>query len=77
MADLMEQRFGFEAGDPSVVMIGDQPGTDGRLAQRLGLSFALVDSGVTRPNASAGNVPIGLRAPDFEHLVAQVLGSEG
>lgn len=75
MADLMEQRFGFGAGDPSVVMVGDQPGTDGRLAQRLGLPFALVDSGVTRPDASAGDVPVALRAQDFEHLVAQVLAS--
>jgi glycerol-1-phosphatase len=73
MATLMRERFGFEAGDRSVVMVGDQFGTDGRLAERLGLPFALVDSGVTRPGSAAEGVAVARRAPDFERLVAEVL----
>ena len=69
MASLMESRFGFAAGDASVVMIGDQPGTDGRLAQRLGIPFGLVDSGVTPPGAEGFDVPVAMRAADFVTLV--------
>ena len=69
MARLMQERFGFEDGDPSVVMIGDQPRTDGRLAQRLGVSFGLVDSGVTPPGSEGFDVRVGLRAADFVSLV--------
>ena len=58
MAALMRQRFGFEAGDRSVVMVGDQPRTDGRLAQRLGIAFGLVDSGVTRPAPRRFDTPV-------------------
>jgi 4-nitrophenyl phosphatase len=77
MATMMERRFGFTAGDPSVAMIGDQPGTDGRLAERLGIPFALVDSGVTPPGRTAGDVPVALRAPDFVTLVRNCLTGDG
>jgi ribonucleotide monophosphatase NagD (HAD superfamily) len=73
MVALVQERFGFKAGDRSVAMVGDQPGTDGRLAQRLGLAFGLVDSGVTQPGTATGDVPVAQRAPDFEHLVAEAL----
>jgi len=73
MAALLRERFGFEDGDATVVMVGDQPGTDGRLAERLDIPFCLVDSGVTRPGTAAGGVPLAARAPDFGHLVASVL----
>ena len=69
MAHLMQERFGFAQDDPSVVMIGDQPRTDGRLAQLLGIPFGLVDSGVTPAGTLSFDVPIGLRAPDFVSLV--------
>ena len=76
MARLMQERFGFADGDPSVVMIGDQPRTDGRLAERLGIPFGLVDSGVTPADAHTFEVPIGLRATDFVSLVRCCLESE-
>ena len=44
-------------GDPSVVMVGDQPRTDGRLAERLGIPFGLVDSGVTPAGTTSFDVP--------------------
>ena len=37
------------AGDGPHVMVGDRPSTDGRFARALGARFALVLSGVTRP----------------------------
>jgi HAD superfamily hydrolase (TIGR01450 family) len=74
MASLMQSRFGFAAGDASVVMIGDQPGTDGRLAQRLGIPFGLVDSGVTAAGSDRFDVPVGIRATDFASLVDTCLG---
>jgi HAD superfamily hydrolase (TIGR01450 family) len=73
MASLMRTAFGFEDGDPSVVVIGDQPGTDGRLAERLTVPFGLVDSGVTPATAGGFDVPIALRFPDFGTLVRSVL----
>jgi glycerol 3-phosphatase-2 len=73
MATLMQERFGFTDGDPSVVMVGDQPRTDGRLAERLGIAFGLVDSGVTPPGAGGFDVPVALRAPDFVSLVRSCL----
>jgi HAD superfamily hydrolase (TIGR01450 family) len=73
MATLMQERFGFTDGDPSVVMIGDQPGTDGRLAERLGIAFGLVDSGVTPAGARGFDVPVARRALDFVSLVRACL----
>lgn len=73
MAALMRERFGFERGDRTVVLVGDQPGTDGRLAQRLEIPFVLVDSGVTRPGSAVDGVPVARRAADFGRLVDDVL----
>ena len=36
-------------GDGPHVMVGDRPSTDGRFARNLGARFALVLSGVTKP----------------------------
>ena len=58
-------------GTGPVVMVGDQPRTDGRLAARLGIPFALVDSGVTPAGADGlarCRWPCG--PPDFVALVA-------
>ena len=44
-------------------MIGDQPGTDGRLAERLGIPFGLVDSGVTPAGRDGFDVPVGHPVP--------------
>ncbi len=73
MAALMRSAFGFEVGDRSVVMIGDQPGTDGRLAERLGIPFGLVDSGVTPAGADGFDTPVAIRSTDLVTLVGEVL----
>jgi HAD superfamily hydrolase (TIGR01450 family) len=73
MADLMAERFGFRPGDDSVVVVGDQPGTDGALAVRLSVPFGLVDSGVTPAGAHDFDQPVAVRAPDFVTLVKRSL----
>jgi HAD superfamily hydrolase (TIGR01450 family) len=73
MAALMREAFGFATGDRSVVMVGDQPLTDGKLAQRLEIAFGLVDSGVTPAGASHFDTPVAVRAPDFVTLVRESL----
>jgi ribonucleotide monophosphatase NagD (HAD superfamily) len=72
MASYIRDTFGFDDGDPSVVMIGDQPRTDGRLAEALRIPFGLVDSGVT-PAGAATEVPVSLRFPDLASLVERCL----
>jgi 4-nitrophenyl phosphatase len=74
MVRLMSATFGFEPGDRSVVMVGDQPRTDGKLAERLGIPFALVDSGVTPAGAREFEVPVDFRSPDFVTMVHTVFG---
>jgi 4-nitrophenyl phosphatase len=69
MAALMRSAFGFPTGDPSVVIVGDQPATDGRLAQRLGVAFGLVDSGVTPASTRNFDVAVTGRFPDLVSLV--------
>lgn len=73
MASLMKDKFGFDDGATSVVMIGDQPRTDGRLAQRLRIPFGLVDSGVTPAGTDVTEVPVSLRYPDLASLVESCL----
>ena len=57
------------------VMVGDQPGTDGVLAERLGIPFVLVDSGVTAPGTPVDACPVALRAADFVSVVGLALRS--
>jgi HAD superfamily hydrolase (TIGR01450 family) len=76
MAALLRDRFGFTHGDEGVVMVGDQPLTDGRLAERLGIPFGMVDSGVTAPGADGQGVPMAVRAPDLVSLVRSCLTDE-
>ena len=73
MAALMQDRFGFGDGDASVVMVGDQPRTDGRLAERLGIPFALVDSGVTPAGSDGFERAGGRSGPRFVSLVRACL----
>jgi len=56
-------------GSPPALVVGDQPGTDGALAERLGVPFVLVDSGVTPPGVPV-DCPVALRAADFVSVVA-------
>ena len=53
-----------------VAVVGDRPSTDGQLADRLGVPFALVLSGVTRPGQpAAGHAGRRRRPRPGEHLV--------
>jgi glycerol 3-phosphatase-2 len=61
------------ADGATAVMVGDQPGTDGVLAERLGIPFALVDSGVTAPGTRVDSCPVAVRYPDLVGLVADEL----
>ena len=51
MAELVRQRLGDEV--EGAILVGDRPSTDGLMAKRLGVDFALVLTGVT----DADNVP--------------------
>jgi len=52
------------------VVVGDRPSTDGRLAERLEVPFALVLSGVTAPGDPVGQPAPAVTAPDLGCLVA-------
>ncbi len=73
IVDLLRERLSLGPGGPPALAIGDQPGTDGRLAERLGIPFALVDSGVTAPGTVVTEVPVAVRRPDFVTLVDEAL----
>ena len=71
MADAVRARIG-DAADEGF-LVGDRPDTDGLMAKRLGLPFALVFTGVT----SEDDLPVDpepvMTAPDLATLVAQEL----
>ncbi len=69
--EFLQSRFGVAAGDPGVVLVGDQPRTDGRLAERLGVPFALVETGVYRSGMPLDGCPVAVYAPDFATLVRE------
>ncbi len=73
MADLIREKFGVGDGGRPALAVGDQPATDGRLAERLGIPFALVDSGVTRPGTPVEDVDLVVRTSDFVGLVDAAL----
>jgi glycerol-1-phosphatase len=60
MVDLVRERLG-----PAGVVVGDRPSTDGAFANALGWPFALVLSGVTRREPSAGGESIPNPRPPF------------
>lgn len=59
----------------AVVMVGDRPSTDGALARRLGLPFALVRSGVTRDGREPIVVTPDEEADDLAALVDRHLST--
>jgi 4-nitrophenyl phosphatase len=71
MADAVLDRIGGATDDG--VVVGDRPDTDGLVAKRLGLPFALVFTGVT----GEGDLPVDpvpdMTAPDLVTLVDQEL----
>jgi ribonucleotide monophosphatase NagD (HAD superfamily) len=68
MADLVCDRF----GKPDVV-VGDRAETDGGFAERIGASFALVLSGVTRPSDLPVSPEPALVGRDLAAVVEQYL----
>lgn len=66
LARLVLDRF----GRPDVV-VGDQPATDGLLAERVGAAFALVLTGVTRESDLPVTPEPDLVAPDLAAVVAR------
>ncbi len=71
MADTVRERIGGDADDGMVV--GDRPDTDGLIAKRLGLPFALVFTGVTAENDAPFDPEPDFTAPDLTTLVDQEL----
>jgi 4-nitrophenyl phosphatase len=65
--------LGTRAPDASLV-VGDRPSTDGLLARRLGVGFALVRSGVTGPRDTPTAVEPDIDAPDLATIVDRQLG---
>jgi HAD superfamily hydrolase (TIGR01450 family) len=55
------------------VVVGDRPATDGRLAAQLHLPYALVLSGVTRPDHVPPDAAAAVVAPDLLGLVRRAL----
>ncbi len=55
----------------AVLMVGDRPSTDGALARRLGLPFALVRTGVTSDGREPMVVEPDEEAPDLATLVSR------
>jgi HAD superfamily hydrolase (TIGR01450 family) len=71
MADAVRDRLGGDADDGLVV--GDRPDTDGLIAERLGLPFALVFTGVTHEDDLPVEPEPVKTAPDLATLVNQEL----
>ena len=63
------------AQGPVALVVGDRLDTDGLLAQRLGVPFALVLSGVSKQEPGPGQPPAAHVEPDLAHLVAALVGS--
>lgn len=69
MAELLAQRV-----PDTRLVVGDRPSTDGALARRLAVPFALVRSGVTSDGREPITVQPDLDAADLATLVDSVLG---
>jgi 4-nitrophenyl phosphatase len=70
-ADLLRSRFG-----PAGLVVGDRPDTDGRFAELIGAPFALVLSGVTRPEDLPVSPSPALVEPDLAAVVTARLGGQ-
>jgi 4-nitrophenyl phosphatase len=62
-------------GDGPHTMVGDRPSTDGLFARRLGARFALVLSGVTKPDELPVEPAPDLVGTDLADVVVQALAS--
>lgn len=71
MVDLVVKK-----GGRPVVVVGDRPSTDGLLADRLGLPFALVLTGVTKAGDPGSSTAAAAVAADLAELVNRTLGRQ-
>lgn len=71
MADAVADRLGGDVDDG--IVVGDRPDTDGLIAKRLGLPFALVFTGVTHEDDLPVDPEPVTTAPDLATLVDQEL----
>jgi 4-nitrophenyl phosphatase len=71
MADAVRARIG--AGADDAILVGDRPDTDGLMARRLGVPFALVFTGVTSEDDAPFDPEPAMTAPDLATLVEQEL----
>ncbi len=71
MADAVRERIGGAADDG--VVVGDRPDTDGLIAKRLNMRFALVFTGVTSEDDLPVDPEPDMTAPDLRTLVDQEL----
>ena len=69
MAELVRARVGEEGKELSGVLVGDRPSTDGLMAKRLGVPFALVWSGVTSQQQEDLDPAPDMTAEDLASLV--------
>jgi HAD superfamily hydrolase (TIGR01450 family) len=69
MADAVRERLGVDADEG--IVVGDRPDTDGLIAKRLGLPFALVLTGVTHEDDLPVEPAPAMTAPDLATLVDQ------
>ena len=67
MADLVRARLGDDLD--GTVLIGDRPSTDGRMAERLGVAFVLVQTGVKEEPDS--DIRVDAEAADLASVVDQ------
>ena len=70
VVELLKER----AGGPVALVVGDRLDTDGLLAQRLGVPFGLVLSGISKQKPGQGQPPAAHVEPDLTGLVAAVVG---
>ncbi|MEA2900827.1 MAG: hypothetical protein QOH36_714 [Actinomycetota bacterium] len=71
---LVDERGGSGGGGGDTILVGDRPSTDGLMARRLGVPFALVMSGVTAEEPV--DDPPEFVVADLATLVAEQLGQD-
>jgi HAD superfamily hydrolase (TIGR01450 family) len=71
MADLIRSRLGDDVD--GAILVGDRPSTDGKMAERLGVRFALVMSGVTKPDEVPDDPAPDHVVDDLTSLVEELL----
>ncbi len=71
MVDLVRSRLG--EGTEGVILVGDRPSTDGAMARKLGVEFALVMTGVSDHEDIPGDPPPDHVADDLPTLVDELL----